>query len=199
MENATEALKIAFGVMMFVLALTLSISTFSQATQAVDSITTLRDRETQYTYVEPSSDSNRTVGVETIVPMMYKAYKENFKIIFLDTDGVTPLPLYYETDSFGERTGNEINCIDLESEILPSATEAINHLDILLAKRPNDANSKYYKQFLHTGGLYEFLSDKRFKELLGEYYQEDAKEGRETEALNINKTKKRVITYILLP
>ena len=70
MENATEALKIAFGVMMFVLALTLSISTFSQAIQAVDSITTLRDRETQYTYVEPSSYSNRTVGVETIVPMM---------------------------------------------------------------------------------------------------------------------------------
>lgn len=195
MENAVEALKIVFGIVMFVLALTLSISCFSQANTAVQAIATIRDRETEYTYVKPS-DSNRIVGVETIVPTMYKAYRENFRIIFFDRDGVTPLPLYYETDSFGKRTGKEINYIDLEKELFPDASEAINHLNIILGKR-GSSNSPYYYQFIHTDGLYKYLSDKKFKELLGEYYQEDAKEGQETEELEVNKTKKRVITYVL--
>ena len=43
MENAAEALKMAFGVMMFVLALSLSISCFSQASSAIDNIITSRE------------------------------------------------------------------------------------------------------------------------------------------------------------
>lgn len=201
MENATEALKIAFGFMMFVLALSLSIFSFSQATQAVDSITVMKDRETQYTYVKPSSDSNRIVGVETIVPTMYKAYKENFRIVFYDgTLGGNyedhPIYLYKYIDPNGNIAN--VNYIDLEKEIISSATEAINHLTILLGNRANA--TKYQEQFLHTNGLYNYFSNKKFKELLGEYYQEDKsalESGTQSEALDINKTKKRVITYIL--
>ena len=57
MENAAEALKMAFGVLMLVLALTLCISSFSQAREAVDSIITIKDRETSYTYLASSDDS----------------------------------------------------------------------------------------------------------------------------------------------
>lgn len=53
MENAVEALKIAFAVMMFVLALSLSVFTFSRANSAVTAIINMRDRETQYNYVKP--------------------------------------------------------------------------------------------------------------------------------------------------
>lgn len=206
MENASDALKIAFAVLMFVAALSLSISSFSQATTAINSIITMRDRETDYMYVTPSKNSNRIVGVETVIPTMYKAYKENFKIVFLNSDG-TDLPLYYYTDSFGKRATNpktgktEINYIDLEGEVMPSATEAIAHLDILLSQRQgsNVNENKYYWQFMEdkTQGLYDYLQDKKFEEVLGEYYQEDAAAGYETEGLEINKTKKRVITYIL--
>lgn len=200
MENATEALKMAFGIMMFVLALSLAISSFSSATHGVDSIVTLRDRETQYTYVTPASNSNRIVGVETVVPTLYKAYKENFRVQFLDRNGTTPLALYYQTDSFGNRIqGNPtINYIDLENEIIATPSEAIEHLNILLNKQPAITN-KYYKQFMadKTQGLYKYLQDKRFEEVLGEYYQEDALGTQTTDVLDINKTKKRVITYIL--
>ena len=87
MENVAEALKMAFAVLMFVLALTLCISSFSQAREAVDSIITIKDRETSYTYVTASKDGTRTVGAETIVPTLYKAYKENFEVHFLDIYG----------------------------------------------------------------------------------------------------------------
>ena len=45
-------------------------------------------------------------------------------------------------------------------------------------------------------GLYEFLKDKKFEERLGEYYQEDKSEGKVSDTLEINKTKKRIITYV---
>lgn len=209
MENATEALKMAFGVMMFILALTLSISCFSQATSSVSRVVTIRDRETQYMYVTPSKKSNRIVGVETIIPTLYKAYKENFRVVFLDKDGSSPLGLYYYTDSYGEAryrnpdgsitTNKEINYFDLEQEVIPNATEAIAHLNILLASRTgyNKNDNKYFNQFKYTEGIFAYLQDKKFEEVLGEYYQEDAAAGEETDGIEINKTKKRVITYIL--
>lgn len=200
MENASEALKIAFGVMMFALALTLSITSFSQATQAVEAITYMSDRETTYTYVKPSSNSNRIVGVETVIPTMYNAYKENYKVYFYesytDENNNEPLYLYKYVDPNVATPDTYVYYVDLEKEIFPSAAEAVEHLNIILGKKPTDTNSKYHEQFIHSEGLYEFLSDKKFEEVLGEYYQEDELDpGNDT--LEINKTKKRIITYIL--
>lgn len=199
MENAVEALKIAFAVMMFIMALSLSIFSLSQANNAVTAITSLNDRETEYSYVEPSSNT-RIVGVETIVPTMYKAYKENFKIYFVKKDG-TPLAIYYATDDFGNRKtdehGNpmEISYID-GSEVFANAQEAVEHLDYILWGNPNnipdDRNKKYKNQRYHSNGLYDFLSGKQFKEELGEYYENDSEDTPE-----VNKAKTRVITYTL--
>lgn len=197
MENATEALKIAFGIMMFVLALTLSISCFSEANEAAKSIISMRDRETEYTYVE--AQDKKIVGVETVVPAMYKAYKENYKIVFLDTDGVTPLPLYKEINAEGISTGQKIHIVDMGNENYANAEEAINHLNMILGPIPTvntDPNYKYRNEFIHTSGLYKYFQDKEFEEKLGEYYQED-KNGTSSSTSNVNKTKKRVITYIL--
>ena len=44
MENAAEALKMAFGYILFVLALSISISSFSNATKAVNAIIQLKDK-----------------------------------------------------------------------------------------------------------------------------------------------------------
>ena len=79
MENAVEALKIAGGVLLFVLALTVSISCFSQANKSVTAIVSMRDRDVEIAFdqIRPSKGLTRTVGVETIVPTMYTAYYEN--------------------------------------------------------------------------------------------------------------------------
>ena len=164
MENGAEALKIAFAIMMFIMALSLSISSISQANSAVTAIIGYNDRETNYSYVEPSS-SNRTVGVETIIPTMYKAYKENFNIYFYDNTGRS-FKIYEDED------GNEINCID-GSEVFGNAQEALDHLNQIL-----------------NNGLYDNLAGKKFEECLGEYYQDDSENTPE-----VNKTKTRVIIY----
>ena len=201
MENAAEALKMAFGYLMFVLALTMSISSFSQARETIDAIITMKDRETEYTYVE--AKEQKIVGVETIFPTMYKAYKEDFKIIFYkytdDTQTTTePLYLYNSIDKY-TNAKTPINYIDLEQEVFANAEEAINHLSILLDKRPASITDQYYNQFIYSNGLYDEFKDKEFEEILGEYYLEDSKAGSETNTIEANKTKKRVITYILLP
>ncbi len=202
MENAAEALKMAFGVLMLVLALTLCISSFSQAREAVDSIITIKDRETSYTYLASADDSTRIVGIETVVPTMYKAYKENFEVHFLKADG-TDLVLYKYQDQNGNT--RDISIIDLESEEHADSQRAINRLDYILSgteKGPNDPAKKEVASITGgTSGLYQYFKNRKFEEQMGEYYQED-KEGKTTDEngvtiLDINKSKKRVITYIL--
>ena len=228
MENATKALEIGFGVLIFVVALSLSISTFSNATRAVTNIMTNEDKTQSYVYVTEANgvdeNNNRIVGVETIVPAMYKAYKENYKILFLDQNG-NPITLYYKTrnssketeivdgesvtvlprekDDYGEEI--EINFVDLEEEVLGGVEDAIQHLDFILygnnyQKDDKKYYTKYKRQIYYPDGLYDFLVDKKFIEILGEYYQEDAEAGTEipeTQVAEINKTKKRIITYKL--
>lgn len=201
MENAVEALKIAFAVMMFVMALTLSISSFSNATSAVTSIVSMRDRENEYTYVEPAENLTRTVGIDAVVTSMYRAFEENIVIHFINSDGETPFALYYDTDTTGEVKKDdsynniEISCIDLSKEGFATKEQAQQHLDIILAgdsalpAKTEEVQRIYGEKLIHTEGLYEYLKDKKFEEYLGEYYQGEG----------ASQIKKRVITYKILP
>lgn len=82
MENAVEALKMAAAVLIFVVALSISINAFGEARKTSQTILDNQDREYDYTYVEDNGTTQRIVGAETIVPSIYKAYKENYKIVF---------------------------------------------------------------------------------------------------------------------
>lgn len=146
MENAVEAFKIAGSVILFVIALSLSISSLSTANTAVSEITTMYDKEANYTYIKPSSDLSRTVGIDTIIPTMYNAYEENIKIVFKDKNG-EDIPIYYKTNQYGSRVDEEgkavsnsneaavtVTCIDLSEEEFSAATNAAtNHLSMILA------------------------------------------------------------------
>ena len=209
MENITEALKMAFAIMMFILALALSISCFSQARETTDFIITMRDREVEYSYIETTEQvRTRLVSSETIVPTIYKALKENIRIEFYDS-AENKLYLFRYTDSNGN--SKNANYIDLEEQVdtkfiqypiinYGGATGAVEVWDNLLG------SSNVYKRldtskFQSIVGmpLYEYFSKNQFEEQLGEYYQEDAAIGAVSDTLEINKTKKRVITYILQP
>ena len=202
MENAVDALKIAFAVIMFGAALALSISSFSNASSAVRSIVSMRDRENEYTYVEPSENLTRTVGIETVVTSMYRAFEENIVIYFVGNDGKTPFSLYNDTYTTGEIKKDDLNhdieisSIDLSKEGFATKEQAQQHLDIILAgksvlpTKTEDIQQKYEKKLIHKDGLYELFKNKKFEEHLGEYYQGEG----------TSKIKKRVITYrILLP
>lgn len=88
MENASDAIIMAGAVLIFVIALSVAMTVFSQARETVDTVVYASDRTNYYEYIDISSNiKNRIVGLETIIPTLYKYYKENYTVVFLDEDG----------------------------------------------------------------------------------------------------------------
>lgn len=221
MEHAADALKIGAWILIFVTALSITINAFSQARESVDSIVTNIDREYITTYVEESDSTKRTVGVESIIPAIYRSVYFNFKIIFSDKDdkGKYKYVLYQIIDSNG--THVDVNYIDLEkgatisndtkelflSYILygdndDTRTYVADRLGINYVK--NDTNNVInvlHKEVTKNNefpktkedALFYKIKNKTFEEDIGVYYQEEVDTGNTSP--NANKTEKRVITY----
>lgn len=82
MENAVEALMMAFAVIVFVGALTFSVVTFTNARETSEMLLYSKDDTNYYEYIEASKNKNRIVGIETVIPTLYRYYKENYTVIF---------------------------------------------------------------------------------------------------------------------
>lgn len=223
MENAVEAFKIAGSVILFVIALSLSISSLSIANRTVSEITTMYDKEANYTYIKPSSDLSRTVGIDTIIPTMYNAYKENIKIVFKDKNG-QDIPIYYKTNQYGSRVDAEgkavsdtatavtVKCIDLSEEGFSAATDAAtNHLSMILAGKTrwesqwNDSDSDAENK----NEMLNMLDEKKYgNQFMDEYtngfYEYLAKHtfleqlGEYYQGSDSTKIKKRIIIYQMI-
>ena len=108
MENAIEALKMAFAFLVFVMALTVSIIAFGNVKKTADVVLYSKDETNYYEYIKDSeitgkAAENRIVGLETIIPTLYKYYKENYTVVFREANYNTstgefseakPLPIY---------------------------------------------------------------------------------------------------------
>ncbi len=203
MENAADALKMAGAVLIFVLAISIIIFAFSQARETSDTILNYRDRETMYVesdYYYTSDGKERIVNLETIIPTIFRAYLENYKIVF---EGLST-PIY----KIKNREGTIVDkyTIDLErnlKRIYPNANLANNEekaeflRGILYHDYNNNVNAFQNKYFvtMTDESLYGQLtkavnSGKKIKEYIGVYYQDDNPNEPET-----NKDEKRIITY----
>ncbi|MBQ2917479.1 MAG: hypothetical protein IJE59_04900 [Clostridia bacterium] len=76
MENATDALKIAFAIFVFVIAITLTFSLISQAKSTSDYVLSYSDRTNFYEHSD-SKDKNRIVSVTEVISNLYRYYKES--------------------------------------------------------------------------------------------------------------------------
>lgn len=108
MEDITQALFLSFAVLVLVIALTVSINTFSQARQTSDLIIRRADATTttEYEDIETIETPFRIVGNETIIPNLYRYSKENLRIVFMNgslSDNTlnigTPLSIYETTSN----------------------------------------------------------------------------------------------------
>ena len=228
MENAIDALHMAAGFLIFVVALTISISAFTQTRVTATTLLDRQDREYEYTYVDENFDSEgnvvteRIVALESIVPSIYKAYKENYKIIF-DDDGDTSNinarqilgddnsngGIYRRRDDAGDWVC--VYSIDLQNEVLGNDTQKEQFLMAILYGKDYEEFNTVRTNFVDNVGIYlneEGIYDKiisngtALKESLGTYYQEEAPIGGVTDTdtdidsvPDANKTLKRVITY----
>lgn len=89
MENAVDALKIAFGIIVFVIALTLAISVIGQARATSDVVFRANDKTEFYEYVTEAdvNAEERIVGIETIIPTIHRYAKEQFAVTIFDNNG----------------------------------------------------------------------------------------------------------------
>ena len=209
MENAADALKMAGAVLLFVLAVSVAIVSFGQARETADTILDYKDRETVYidgNLYYKTTGTERTVGLETVIPTIYRAYLENYKVVFEGLDS----PIYTMKLS----NGNEIKkyTLDLETKISSDSNQNIYNVALandeqkseflcgILYENFDKSRSKTnfekkYNVSLPDNSLIEQLnkkvsSGKVIKEYLGVYYQEDNEE-----VPDVNKTEKRIITY----
>lgn len=108
MENAAEALKMAFAIILLVLALSVSMFLFSKARSTAQVLLQRSDPTEYYDYINYTKadlSGNRVVGFETIIPTLYKYDKENYEIAFkkgtLNDNGsveiTDDLPVYHST------------------------------------------------------------------------------------------------------
>lgn len=209
MENATEALKMAGGVLIFVLALSICINAFTNTRQGIDNLVLYSDREFLTTYVEQNKGTKRIVGSESIVPTIYRAYKENIKINFQFSENqesdIEPL---YTVSSYGSVEDQKIYSIDLDNQVHGSEKQREFFLYNILfgtgIRGKMYSNDKYdeYKATIskitfNRNGLYQRLTNRdlmgTYEESLGVYFPPE-KDGT-TDKSTTNKTEKKVITY----
>lgn len=221
MENAADALKMAAAVLIFVLALTISINAFSQARLASRTILEYKDREYDYTYVDNNNGTTeRIVGLESVIPAIYKSYNENYKIVFegtalLGNDGV-----YRQKNEEGNY--DPVYTIDLEKIAIGANRKEQLIMAILYGEKCiNDQNmassftnwtgvETFFRDssgiYLNKTGIYDKIKTKKIVEKIGIYYQDEANGTTSTDepeddvtedVPDANKTTKRVITYTI--
>lgn len=188
MESAVEALKMAFGVLVFVIALSVTISMFSLARQTADVVLGVADDTTHYEYYENNSSANakgnRIVGLETIIPTMYKYNKENYTIQFkkgsVDGDDFEICNGISKLDLDEERQNNEPWIVNNE--------QVKKHLDAMINGGEYTFSDGSNKSENYGQGVLENLKGKKFEEHIGKQVAEET---------NMNKTtSKTIITYV---
>ena len=97
MENATEALKMAFAVLVFVIAMTATFMLVTGARSTADVIFTSKDDQEyvngitsigQQKDVSGNLIQYREVGIDTIVPTIYRYAQENYGVIIIDGEEI---------------------------------------------------------------------------------------------------------------
>ena len=190
MENAVEALKMAGFMLLFIIALSITMITLTQAKTTADSLVKNQDRQQSYQYIEVTGDLSkslsRTVTLADIIPTLYRYAQEDYAVQFYTSSGS---PLYiYESGQIKNGVPVKKNDLDLDTEHWIENGET----------RYEDwrGNTTKIKQHVVEYLLANYKNS-NFEEKLGT--TEDYEESQDTNELvpDINKQYKRIITYTL--
>ena len=197
MENASDALIMAGQVLIFIIALTVCISSFTTVRAEVNRIVgeneEIRFAKNGNNYINYIDSRNvkatRVVGSETVVSSMYRAIKENYVIYIkfdsditrqIGTNDYISTMKATEDSKVMDKDGQSI--IKKEDVIVKITIGADTNQNIneVLSKTPSGGTS-----------LFELMREKNFNEYLGEY-QKASDAGVTSE----NKEVFRIITYV---
>lgn len=216
MENAVDAIKIAFGVFVFAMALSLAMYMFTMARETSDIVLQRSDVTALMQYIETSDmiDEDRVVGLETIIPTLYKYYKENYTVIFRESNG-NPLEIYetktnpdlwspgYTNKYYDNNEDLRVCSFDVDEETRRREPWTGNtnyyklNLDMFLSGGTFVAPSGNGMDYEYSGFIEEY-KDSQFRESLGEYVYNEVSATTGTSTSNVKQRKKRVIIYTLV-
>lgn len=169
MENAVEALYMAGAALIFLLALSVSITSFSNLREGVDNIShhteTIQlatDDEGNYINYISSQNSTaiRQVGAETVVSAMYRSSKENYTIyIKLNPNRV----------SKGDLENIEVNVSNAGNNLNDKDGNGIIAKGDNIVKITIGSDSNQDVHHILEKGFYKLIKDCKFQEYLGVY------------------------------
>lgn len=86
MENAVQAIRMGFSMFIFALALTTSMYIFSICGKTAEAIVYYSDEANYYDNISIKDEITtvRKVGFDTVIPTLYRYYKENFSVKIYD-------------------------------------------------------------------------------------------------------------------
>ena len=88
MENATDALKMAFAVFVFVIALSTVFSLMTKTKEVADTVLWYSDKTNYYDWTDEKTDEGRIVGEDTVISALQTQVKEKVFVQIQDQNGV---------------------------------------------------------------------------------------------------------------
>lgn len=159
MENAVEALKMAFAVFVFAIAVALSFSVIGQVRATSDVIMALEDKTNDYDYVESTetnaSNKERIVGFETILPAIYRYSEEQYAVTIVGTDGNAIARYDLETESTMNNWNEILKNKDRNGQIGADAKIAYNAVKAKLNNVETNIGLKDNAIFNQLSSIYE--------------------------------------------
>ena len=180
MENASDALVMAGQILIFIIALTVCISSFTTIRAEVNQIVGQKDT------IRMAKDGNaiRTVKSDTLITAMYRAIKENY-VIYLKLNNYDELDTKYVTFCKAETTSA------VEDKNGNPIIKQDDQLIRVTIGSSESGNNQYVNAMLSKGKLFEKIKNSSFAEYLGEYQSYSA-----TDVSEENKDTYRIITYV---
>lgn len=138
MENMTDALKIAFAMLIFVVAITLTFTMISKVKATADTVFYYADNTNFRAHSEYSGE-NRVVSTTDVISTLYRYYNESIAIKIILKDGSV-----YNFDN-----GNETIMEDIKlSEINKEEQAEENLASFITNKLP--ANAEFTEEFVEV-------------------------------------------------
>ncbi len=192
MENAVKALEYAFAVLIFVIALSSTVYLISEVKATSDIVFSKIDTKHFYEDAtmpkdELTSDGNikyngRVVNVETIVPTLYRYYKENYVIEFYDKNGVNIIRFDLSEENRTIQIWTGISNIDVKKRLdlflngsatgkgtINSPVHDLNN-DVAFVKEKAGVGTEKFnidssdKNYIVRYGFYNYCKGKKFSE-----------------------------------
>ena len=202
MENASDALIMAGEMLIFIVALTVCISSFTKVRVEIDKIVGQKETvqmakngDEYINYIKSKeTKSIRVVGAETLLPSMYRAIKENY-VIYIKLNE-------YDDDYIKNsrivltKATKDVSAIKRNSDGTTSSSTVIHNGDdiikITIGSKTAEINQNVNAIFKdNEKKFFKYIKERKFYEYLGEY-QDWAVTGVSSEDRAIH----RIITYV---